>query len=192
MLARSLLPFAVILALAACGEEQTAEAPATPTPPTSTETAQAPPASTPAAPPASTSSTTAAGTDSSAAPSGTTGETTGTTTAPPADSTQTAATSAASLEPFQGKTYAAGPMTIQLNPDNTFVMNEADGSHKVEGRYAFQDGVVTFSDPQGDVGEAQFPMRCRFEASGTSEFRLSDVDGACTRFKDLTFKPAAG
>jgi hypothetical protein len=71
-------------------------------------------------------------------------------------------------------------------------MNEVDGNRKVEGRYAYENGVVTFSEPKGDTGPAQFPMRCRFETVGTGEFRLADTDGACPRFKDLTFKPAAG
>jgi hypothetical protein len=83
-------------------------------------------------------------------------------------------------------------MTIQLSPDNTFVMRETGSARKVEGRYAYQDGVMTFSDATGDLGTAQFPMRCRFQTEGASEFRLADTDGACTQFKDLTFKPAAG
>lgn len=181
---KSLIPFATVLALAACGEEQTAEAPATPTPPTAVETAQAP-----ATPPATTAPAPAAPSATATAPA----ETTGTlTTAPPAGSTQTAVTSAMSLNTFQGRAYSAGPISLQLNPDNTFVMNEVDGSRKVEGRYAFENGIVTFSDPKGDIGPATFPMRCRFETAGTSDFRLADNDGACTRFKDLTFKPAAG
>lgn len=171
---KSLIPFATVLALAACGEEQTAEAPTTPAAPTAVETAQAP-----ATPPATTAP----------APAGTTGTVTA---APPAGSTQTAATSATSLNTFQGRAYSAGPISLQLNPDNTFVMNEVDGNRKVEGRYAFESGIVTFSDPKGDIGPATFPMRCRFETAGTSDFRLADNDGACTRFKDLTFKPAAG
>ncbi|MCB5177524.1 copper resistance protein NlpE [Microvirga lenta] len=119
--------------------------------------------------------------------------TTGTATAtPPAGSTQTAATSATNLDTFQGRTYSAGPVSLQLNPDNTFVMNEVDGNKKVEGRYAYENGVLTLSDPKGDVGQATFPMRCRFETSGASDFRLADNEGACTRFRDLTFKPAAG
>jgi hypothetical protein len=83
-------------------------------------------------------------------------------------------------------------VSLQLNADNTFVMSEVEGNRKVEGRYALQDGVITFSDPKGDTGPAQFPMRCRFDGSGGSEFRLGDTGGSCARFKDLTFKPAAG
>jgi hypothetical protein len=50
---------------------------------------------------------------------------------------------------------------------------------------------VTFSDPKGDIGPAQFPMRCRVQGT-VSEFRLTETEGTCTRFKDLTFKPSAG
>jgi hypothetical protein len=185
---RSLIPFAAVLALAACGEEQTAEAPATPAAPTAVETAE-----TPASPGASTATAPAPSTTAGTDAADNAVETTGTaTTAPPTGSTQTAATSATSLDSFQGRTYSAGPVSLQLNPDNTFVMNEVEGNQKVEGRYSYENGMLTFSEPAGDVGTAKFPMRCRFETSGASDFRLGDTDGACTRFKDLTFKPAAG
>jgi hypothetical protein len=185
MSARPLVLYAAILALAACGEDQTAQTPTTPASPPAAETAQAQPPAAPVSP----APAPATGTGATNTP----GETTGTTaTAPPTGNPQTAATTATSLEPFQGRTYAAGPVTIQLNPDNTFVMQEAGSARKVEGRYAYQDGIVTFSDATGDVGTAQFPMRCRFQTEGAGSFRLADADGACTQFKDLTFKPAAG
>lgn len=181
MRARSLLPFAALLALTACGEEQTAEAPATANPPAATETAQAP------------VSSTAPATRAQTTPPPAAGETTGaTTSATSTGSTQTAATSTTSLDSFQGRTYSAGPVSLQLNRDNSFVMNEVSGNRKVEGRYAFENGIVTFSDPKGDIGQAQFPMRCRLETVGSSEFRLADAGGACTPFKDMTFKPTAG
>lgn len=192
---RFLMPFIAVLTLAACGEDQTAQAPTTPTAPSATETAQAP-ADAPAAETGTTTTAAAPATEAPAAggsaPSTTVAEPSGSTPTETTSSVNPAATPASSLEPFQGRTFTAGPVSLQLNPDNTFVMNEVDGNRRVEGRYAFQDGILTFSDPQGDIGPAQFPMRCRFEASGASEFRLADNEGACTRFKDLTFKPSAG
>lgn len=185
MSTRPLILYAAILALAACGEDQTAQTPTAPASPPATETAQAPPPAAPASPAPAPATGTGA--------TNTSGETTGTTgTPPPTGNPQTAATATPGLEPFQGRTYAAGPMTIQLNPDNTFVMQEPGSARKVEGRYAYQDGIVTFSDATGDTGTAQFPMRCRFQQEGASDFRLTDTDGACSQFRDLTFKPAAG
>ncbi len=179
MSARSLVPVVAVLVLAACGEDQTTQAPTAPAPAPGAETAQAP--SQPPAP------TTAIGSDAVS----TSGEVTRTAT-PPAGNPQTAAAAMTSLEPFQAQTYGAGPMTIQLNRDNTFVMRQTGTSRKVEGRYTYQDGIVTFSEATGDIGAAQFPMRCRFETGGPSQFRLVDTDGACPQFKDLTFKLAAG
>ncbi len=71
-------------------------------------------------------------------------------------------------------------------------MKQTDGNQKVTGRYNYENSVLRLSEPQGDVGGAQFPMNCRFETIGTNEFRLMENNGSCTRFKDLTFKPAAG
>jgi hypothetical protein len=34
-------------------------------------------------------------------------------------------------------------------------------------------------------------MRCHFQESGDA-FRLGETAGSCARFKDMTFKPAAG
>ncbi|MBJ6126813.1 hypothetical protein [Microvirga splendida] len=190
MRARILVPFTAILALAACGEDQTAQAPVTPTAPPVTETAEAPPPPAPAAPaPVAEAPAPTAGTGTVVAPSETTGATT---PAPSPGSAQTAAVAATSLEPFHGRTYAAGPVTLQLNPDKTFVMRETGSSRKVEGRYAYENGVLIFSDATGDTGTVQFPMHCRFITEGASNFRLADTGGACTQFKDLTFEPAAG
>jgi hypothetical protein len=122
------------------------------------------------------------------------GEATGTVGGTASTTAATSPTSTAvpgTLQDFQGRAFTAGPISVQLNPDNTFFMNEVEGSRRVEGRYTYQDGIVTFSDPKGDIGPAQFPMRCRLQGAA-SEFRLAEAEGSCTRFKDLTFKPAAG
>jgi hypothetical protein len=182
---RALLPAFAVLVLAACGEQQTAQAPADPPTAPPRETAAAPPAPATPSPPSATAA--------APAPAATPSTTGAVSPAPPAGTSQTAAApGAAGLQPFQGRAYAAGPLSLQLNADNTFVMSEIDGSRKVQGRYAFRDGELTLSDPSGDIGPAQFPMRCRFEGQGGTEFRLVDTSGSCARFKDLTFRPAAG
>ncbi len=169
-----------VLALAACGEEQTAQTPDDTAPPTPIETTEAPPAPAP-------TDTAAAPADDAAAPVGS--------PSPPASTTTTTTVVAsqgdASLQPYLGKQYAAGPVTLELRPDGTFVLNEIEGDRRVEGDYALEAGTITFSDPEGDVGPAQFPMRCRFEAAG-NDFRLNDSGGTCQRFEGLTFTPAAG
>lgn len=192
---RSLVLFTTVLALAACGEEQAAQAPVTPATPPTVETAKAPAASSSPAVTAQVPATGAAAPVNAPAPvdAPAPSDTTGTVTAvPPAGHTQTAATSATSLERFHGRAFSAGPISLQLNPDKTFVMNEVDGNRKVQGHYAYENGVLTLSQPTGDIGQATFPMRCRFETLGAGDFRLTDEGGACTRLKDLTFKPTAG
>lgn len=107
---------------------------------------------------------------------------------PPVGEAQTGASSAPGVQSYQGRTYIAGPVSLQLNADRSFVMDEVKGERRVEGRYTFQDGVLTFSDARGDIGPEQFPMRCRFQPSGADAFRLGEEGGSCGRFKDLTFK----
>jgi hypothetical protein len=154
------------LALAGCGEEQAAQNE------NRTTTAQAP-------------ATTAPATTAPAAPA-----TTSNTAAPAPAPTTTGAVATGPMQQVVGKSYTAGPIALRLDQNGTFEMRETEGSKRVEGKYAVQDGVVTFSDPNGDIGGASFPMRCRFEGTAT-EFKLGDVENSCVRLKDLTFKPAA-
>lgn len=176
-----LIPLFATLVLAGCSDDQTAQAPATPAPPPTT-TAERP----------ATPGTTAGSTPTTPAtpPSPTASAPAPAPAAPPPS--QSAAATPANLDTYRDRTYSAGPVSLVLKPDNTFEMMQTAGDQKVTGRYAYENGIVTLSDPQGPVGDAQFPMRCRFETVGTNEFRLAENNGSCTRFKDLTFKPAAG
>jgi hypothetical protein len=72
-------------------------------------------------------------------------------------------------------------------------MSEIAGNRRVNGRYAFENGVLTFSDASGDTGPQQFPIRCRFEAAEERNgFRLADEAGSCKPFGGLTFTPVTG
>jgi hypothetical protein len=82
-------------------------------------------------------------------------------------------------------------ISLQLNADNSFVMSKNEGNRRVEGQYAFRDGLITFSEATGDTGPVKFPLTWRFETVG-DEFRLNEHIGSCARFKGLTFRPAAG
>ena len=199
-----LAPLILAVALAAC-EEQTAKAPNDTAPqsssPTGSENKATKPSSTP--------------TNTATAPTSTATEPTARTATAPAtdatgnaapeqsasaqgpsggakpDATQTAAAPPVTLEPYQGRTYIGGPISLRLNSDNSFVMAETAGKRRVEGRYTFEDGVVTFSEAKGDTGPQQFPMRCRLQAAEQSGgFRLSDQAG-CNRFSEFTFTPSA-
>jgi hypothetical protein len=168
-----LAPSLAVLALAACGDDKAAEAPR------ETTTAQAP--ATTAAPPAAPATTPPAPTTTTAAPA-----------APAAPATTAGATTgsvADPLRPYLAKPLTAGAVALRLDPNGTFTMSETGGDRRVEGRYAVQDGIVTFSDPKGDTGAATFPMRCRVQPAGDG-FRLAAVEGSCTTLADQTFKPA--
>lgn len=198
----ALAPVIALLALTACGEDQTAEAPAEKTPPpvaaappadTERPTASTPPATTsetttatneakPAAPPTADAAPPPAGKE---AVSGSSGDTQVAATTP-------ATASVSDIKPYTGRTYAAGPVSLQLNEDNTFVLTETGTSNKVQGKYAFENGVITFSQPTGDVGTAKFPIKCRMEGASADSFSLADTGGSCQRFHNLTFKPKAG
>jgi hypothetical protein len=189
----------LILSLAACGEET-----ATPTAQTDTSarpaTDAAGTATTPATP--SPSAGTAAGT---AQPSTAAGGATGTeSTAAGGTQTQTqiaAAPGAAGpgagsgaapsavvpISQYLGQPFMAGPVTLTLTPDNRFQMRSTEENRSVQGRYAYDNGILTLSDPQGDAGTAKFPMNCRLEQA-ESGFRLIDDGGNCAYFSGLTFR----
>ena len=168
-----LLPLLVLaaLTLAACGDEE--EVTQAPTPPVAE--APAPEVAEPAEAPPAAVTTAPVETDTQVA-----------SVPPPAATTA----EGEPLERFQERTYTAGPVSIRFDPDGTFEMNETEGDQKVEGRYALEDGIVTFSEPTGDVGAATFPLRCRFEPAEDA-FTLGAVGDSCARFEGLTFQPAS-
>jgi hypothetical protein len=166
------------LLLAGCGEEQTAqsptppasdpqEAPAQATRPQVTQPAQ-PPAPNPAVPGAPAGPADQRNTGSLAA-------------APPPDGRRDAA-----FQDLLGRSLTAGSVTLRLEPDNRFVFRDESG-RSVTGRYAFTEGVLTMQDAQGDVGQARFPMSCRFEPVTAATFRFQDVAGSCSQLSGVAF-----
>ena len=96
-------------------------------------------------------------------------------------------------EPWRGlqpRAYAAGPILLRFDPDGGFSISEAAGSRKVDGHYAYTDGVRTLSDAKGDVGTAKFPMRCRLDPAPPG-FSLSPIEDSCTVFNRVQFKPTS-
>lgn len=169
----------LVLGLAACDSQETAEAP----PEDANETALAP----------DTTTTTPEVTTASPDASDTT--TPEVTTLPPDSGIDpdTVASINAPIDPYLGQTYSGGPISLQLNRDNTFVMNQVEGNQNVEGQYSYENGVLTFSQPSGDVGSANFPLTCRMEPAGADGFALQDEEQGenCGPLKNLTFRPAA-
>lgn len=165
-----IVPAVALLALTGCNEQQASQAPK------NTSSVTEPKVSNQASAPGTATTSTA--------PSST-GATSG---------SQTAAASTGSFDAYKGRTFTAGPVSLRLNPDNTFRMDETDGNRKVEGQwqYTAQSSLLVLSGPKGDTGQAQFPMRCHFQDVGSDAFKLGETAGSCTRFKDMTFKPAAG
>ena len=165
-----------LLALAACGDQQTATtAPATTGPGTTTSN--------------TTKSTTTAPatTPSTTATPGTTGTTTGTT--PPVGSG--GGIPVPSLANYQGQQFSSGQVSMMLKADNTFELKSNTGTETVQGSYTFTDGTLTFTNAKGDIGGATFPMRCRL-APTSNGFQLLEASGGnCNYFRDLNFRKAA-
>lgn len=192
--------------LAACGDDQTAQnAPAPSTPPANqqttapatppappTRTTEAPPATSPLPPPAGNPLPSPLG--SPAQPPGSSQTATPGGTAGAASDPQTTASIGAAgsgAEAFRaavGRSFSGGPVTLRLGADQRFTMRD-EGGRTVTGRYAQNDGVVTFTNPEGDTAGARFPLRCRFEPQANGAFRLADIDGACPHFGNVTFRP---
>lgn len=84
--------------------------------------------------------------------------------------------------------YAAGPVTATFDADGTFQMTHEGRSQAARGAYSIEAGVLTLSDTTGDVGSAQFPMRCAVEATATGFSLAVADDGSCT-LAGVTFEP---
>ncbi len=96
-------------------------------------------------------------------------------------------------EPWRGlqpRAYAAGSVVLRFEANGAFRISEAAGSRKVDGHYAYTDGVLTLSDAKGDVGTAKFPMRCRLDPAPPG-FSLSPIEDSCTVFNRVQFEPAS-
>lgn len=178
MLAR-LMCATSLLALAACSDNTpTTTGSGTGTTGTNRTTTTTPPVTT--TPPATTTTTAPPATTTTP---GTTGTVTGTT--PPV--TGAGGVGVPSLASLQGTTYSAGPVSLLLRPDNTFEMRSTQGNQVVQGKYAYADGVLSFTAPQGDIGGATFPMQCRLTQTANG-FQLTDSGGNCSYFRDLNFR----
>ncbi len=172
------------IALAACGDNQTAQQSA----PATTAHAPSPEAATTAPPPARTAE--------------------GPTTAPPATMTMppvnatppneqhpevtgaVGAPAAAIVQRYQGRPFTSGAVTIRLEPDGAFEMREELGAKRVSGRYAAEGDVVTFETLTGDVAWTASPLRCRIAEEG-EVFRLEEVQDSCGLLAGQTFRPAS-
>ena len=103
------------------------------------------------------------------------------------------ASAARPAEPWRGlqpRAYAAGAIVLRFDQDGTFRISEAAGSRKVDGHYAYADGVLTLSDAKGDIGGVKFPIRCRLEPAPPG-FSLSPIEDSCRIFNQVRFEPAS-
>lgn len=159
-----LSPALVLLAgLAACGEEQTAQ---TNPPPTPNATASAPP-------PAGTSQPSQTAQSRPATPPA--GETTG---------------AVSPTAPVPPGNYQAERLTLDLQQGGAFTLAEREGNGRVTGKYRIENGILTLSDPSGDIENATFPIRCRVARSGEG-FRLEAEGDSCPLLGGTNFRPAS-
>ena len=79
-----------------------------------------------------------------------------------------------------------GKITAIFATDGTFRMENRGTGHAVKGTYALSDGILTLSEAEGDLGKAQFPMRCAITPQDAG-FALAEDDGTCTFLAGASF-----
>jgi hypothetical protein len=87
--------------------------------------------------------------------------------------------------------YRTGDIVADFRGDGTFEMtNEARGQ-SATGRYAVAEGILTLSEPEGDLRRGvDFPLDCALEP-GETGFALSDAQGGtCGPLAGASFGPA--
>ncbi len=85
-----------------------------------------------------------------------------------------------------GTPYMFENVALLFQPDGMFDMTNDRTDKTVTGGYALADGVITFSDAEGDTGAADFPMVCGITIS-EAELTLTDTDGSCALLDGATF-----
>lgn len=113
----------------------------------------------------------------------------------------------ASLAAYQGQALNSGPVLLTLKQDSTFELISVSDNKQVQGEYNYNSGsgIISFSNPKGEVSGASFPMQCRVAETtgGIQMMEASSATGAdgnagngtsgansggCNYFRDLTFR----
>lgn len=91
---------------------------------------------------------------------------------------------------IQPGTYNSETLIAQFAADGTFSMRNEEKQAEVSGEYSVTNGIVTLSNPIGDVRSGvKFPMRCAVASDGQG-FTLNEVadDGpSCGPLADVRF-----
>ncbi len=204
-------PLVAILALAACEDQQTAQAPDAPPP--AAETPATPPAETPPPPTAQAPvqegtnaaaptgpDTTAEAPASPAPAAGPTATAPMSTIEPPPPPSSQFATGTAPMAgadvgdtaailadaPFEAGLYRVGELTLDLSEEGEFTFTRGDSGETVSGDYRVYGDMMTFSNVAADAAPGMFPMTCRIEPAEDG-FSLTADGPSCDVFDGQTF-----
>jgi hypothetical protein len=201
-------PIIAILALAACGDDQTAQTETAPPPATETPAAPVTGEATQADTDVQAASPTTPDTDATAAapadtaPAAAIDSPTGlpqTTLAPPptpsssfggADSMAPPEVGAAGAvladAPFDAGTYSVGDLTLELSETGNFTLTRGDSGETVSGDFRVYGDMMTFSNVGADVPPGMFPMTCRIQPADGG-FSLTADGPSCDLLDGQTF-----
>lgn len=88
-------------------------------------------------------------------------------------------------------TYRTGDIEARLGPDGVFHMRNKESEFEVSGNYSTEDGIVTLSNPEGELRHGvNFPLRCAVESKG-DRFSLDEIEGigpSCGPLSGVTFE----
>ena len=193
----SAVAISAALALAACGQDQTAEAPPADQQGQVAQTQPAPPPPGADAPPA-TAGAPATETEGQVtvvepaqpAPQQDQMAQTAPGAAPGAPGTadQTGALPSDVGEEIQPGRYQSGDLALELTPDGSFMMMGADGQ-QVTGQYNLFGDTLTLTNVQNAPPNAPFPMTCTVEPEGEG-FRVIADAQSCAMLDGQVFQPA--
>jgi uncharacterized coiled-coil DUF342 family protein len=82
--------------------------------------------------------------------------------------------------------YVYETVTLIFQPDGLFGMVNTRTDKSVNGAFAISDDIITLSEPDGDMGDATFPMRCGMTMEN-GELTLEDTDGSCAILGGVVF-----
>lgn len=191
----SAVAISAALALAACGQDQTAEAPPADQQGQIAQTQPAPPPPGADAPPATAGAPATEGEVTVVEPAQPAPQQdqmaqqdTMAPGAAPGAADQTGALPSDVGQEVQPGRYQSGDLTLELTPDGQFMMMTQDGQ-QVTGQYNLFGDTLTLTNVQNAPPDAPFPMTCTVEPEGQG-FRIIADAQSCAMLDGQIFQPA--
>ena len=89
-----------------------------------------------------------------------------------------------------GERYEYGPVIAVFSDGGSFEMENSITGKAMSGTFTLEEDILELSDAEGDLGDAEFPIRCTIVPE-TAGFTLEETDNTCGLLSGVSFSRAA-